>query len=117
MGVPPVARMTSVFSERMNSLTSGRLTSSSTCTAPSGAPAATAASARVRVASTQVSCAAGWGLITTALRVSRAESTLKYTVAMGLVDGTSANTTPAGRGISTRPLCGSTRGSTKFHSR
>ena len=114
---PPVARITSVRSDFMNSSTSGRLTSSSTCTAPSGAPASTAASARVRVASTQQSRAAGCGLMTTALRVINAQSTLKYTVAIGLVDGTRAKTTPAGRGILTHPVPSSWTGSTKFQSR
>ena len=55
--------------------------------------------------------------MTTALRVISAQSTLKYTVAMGLVEGTRANTTPAGRGIATVPAASSWLGSTKFQSR
>ena len=91
----------------MNSSTSGRLISSSTCTAPSGAPAPAAASARVLVASMQHARAAGCGLMTMALRVISAQSTLKYTVATGLVDGTRAKMTPAGRGILTHPASSS----------
>ena len=45
--------------------------------------------------------ASGWGETTTALRVISARMTLKYTVAIGLVEGVSASTTPAGLGTST----------------
>ena len=55
--------------------------------------------------------------MTMALRVISAQSTLKYTVAIGLVEGTSAKMTPAGRGILTHPVASSWPGSTKFQSR
>ena len=50
--------------------------------------------------------------MTTALRVISASRALKNTVATGLVDGVSASTTPAGRGISTIFAAGSKRGVT-----
>ena len=54
----------------------------------------------------------GCGLTTTTLRVISASMHLKNTVATGLVDGVRANTTPAGRGISTIFASGSSRGVT-----
>ena len=45
--------------------------------------------------------AAGCGDSTIALRVSIAQMILKLMVAIGLVEGTSAKMTPAGRGTST----------------
>ena len=99
--MPPVATITSVVGSLISASIRGIVGSSTTCTQPSGAPAPTAASARWRTASADTSRARGWGLTTTALRVISASSTLKYTVAIGLVDGVSARTTPAGRGIST----------------
>ena len=77
MAVPPVARMTSVFSDCMNSLISGILGRSMTWITASGAPAASAASASVRTASIEHSRAAGCGHSTMALRVINADSTLK----------------------------------------
>src|SRR3954452_3348417 len=101
--------MTSVRSSVISALTSGIDGSSTHCTTPSGAPAATAASAIVRAASEQTFFAYGCGLTTTALRVISARSTLKFTVATGFVDGVSARTTPAGRGTSTTFAAGSVR--------
>ena len=69
MGAPPVARITAVLGEPINSSTMGMVGSSMIWIAPSGAPALTAASARARTASTLHSRAAGCGLITMALRV------------------------------------------------
>ena len=109
---PPVATMTLVRSSVISALISGTDGSSTTWMTPSGAPAATAAAASARAASAQHSRASGCGLTTTALRVIRASSALKNTVATGLVDGVSASTTPAGRGISTILAAGSTRGVT-----
>ncbi len=85
----------------MSALTSGIEGSSTHWTQPSGAPAPTAAEAIVRAASLHTRRANGCGLMTTALRVISASRILKYTVATGLVDGVSASTTPAGRGIRT----------------
>ena len=79
---------------------SGTDGSSTTWMAPSGAPASTAASAIVRAASAQTPLAIGCGLTMTTLRVMRQRSDLKKTVATGFVEGVSASTTPAGRGIS-----------------
>ncbi|CAA9326779.1 MAG: hypothetical protein AVDCRST_MAG29-795 [uncultured Nocardioidaceae bacterium] len=104
--------MTSVRSSVIRASISGIDGSSTTCTTPSGAPAATAASPSTRAASAQHSLANGCGLTTTALRVSSASSTLKYSVETGLVDGVSASTTPAGRGTSTSFRSESTRGVT-----
>ena len=55
----------------------------------------------MRAASAHTSLANGCGLMMIALRVSSASMILKKTVATGFVDGVSARTTPAGRGIST----------------
>ena len=110
--MPPVATITLVRSSAISALISGTDGSSTTWMTPSGAPAATAASASVRAASAEHSRASGCGLTTTALRVMRASSDLTNTVATGLVDGVSASTTPAGRGISTIRAAGSTRGVT-----
>ncbi len=104
--------MTLVRSSAISALISGIDGSSTTWMTPSGAPARTAAAARVRAASAEHSRASGCGLTTTALRVIRASSDLTNTVATGLVDGVSASTTPAGRGISTTLAAGSTRGVT-----
>ena len=104
--------MTLVRSSAISALISGTDGSSTTWMTPSGAPAATAAAASARAASAEHSRASGCGLITTALRVIRASSTLTNTVATGLVDGVSASTTPAGRGISTILAARSIRGVT-----
>ena len=104
--------MTRVRSSVMSALMRGTDGSSTTWMTPSGAPAATAAAASVRAASAQHSRASGCGLITMTLRVISASSDLKNTVATGLVDGVSANTTPAGRGTSTIFVAGSNRGVT-----
>ena len=69
--------MTSVRSSVISALMSGMDGSSTHCTTPSGAPAATAASAIVRAASLQTFFAYGCGLITTALRVINASRVLK----------------------------------------
>ena len=74
---PPVARMTSVRASVISASMSGTDGSSTHCTTPSGAPAATAASASTRAASEQHSLAAGCGLTTTALRVSSDRMILK----------------------------------------
>ena len=79
---------------------------------PSGAPAATAACARVRAASAEQARARGCGLITIALRVMRASSAVANTVATGSAAGVSASTTPAGRGIPAVRVPGSARGVT-----
>ena len=104
--------MTLVRSSVISASISGTEGSSTTWMTPSGAPAFTAASANVRAASAQHWMAIGCGLTTTTLRVIRASRHLKNTVATGLVDGVSANTTPAGRGISTILASGSRRGVT-----
>ncbi len=109
---PPVATITLVRSSAISALISGTDGSSTTWMMPSGAPAATAAAASVRAASAEHSRASGCGLTTTALRVIRASRALMNTVATGLVDGASASTTPAGRGISTTLATGSIRGVT-----
>ena len=110
--VPPVATIRLVRSSVISAWISGTDGSSTTWITPSGAPAATAAAASVRAASAEHSRASGCGLTTTALRVMRASSDLMNTVATGLVDGVSASTTPAGRGISTIRAAGSARGVT-----
>src|SRR5580692_1542197 len=97
--------MTLVRSSVISASISGTEGSSTTWMTPSGAPALTAASA-------QHSLAIGCGLTTTTLRVISARRHLKNTVATGLVDGVRANTTPAGRGISTILASGSRRGVT-----
>ncbi len=117
MAVPPVARITSVLGERMNSSISGRVGLSTTWMMASGAPASSAARASMLAASMQHSRAAGCGEITTALRVISAHSALKLTVAMGLVEGISAKMTPAGRGSSMIFFAASMRGLTKSQSR
>jgi hypothetical protein len=76
-GTPPVARMTSVRSSVISASMSGMDGSSTTCTTPSGAPADTAARPSAPAASEQQSFASGWGLMTTALRVSNASRILK----------------------------------------
>ena len=86
------------------------LGSSITWIAPSGAPAALAASASTRAASLQQALACGWGERMMALRVISASSVLKKTVATGLVTGISAKITPAGRGSSTIFFAVSIRG-------
>ena len=63
-------------------------------------------------AATLVLRASGCGETTTALRVISASRTLKYTVAIGLVDGVSASTTPAGFGTATIFASASTCAST-----
>ena len=93
--------MTLVRSSVISASISGTEGSSTTWMTPSGAPALTAAAARVRAASAQHCLAIGCGLTTTTLRVMSASRHLKNTVATGLVDGVSARTTPAGRGIPT----------------
>ena len=93
--------MTPMRSSLISASISGTEGSSTTWMTPSGAPAATAAAARVRAASAQHSRASGCGLSTTTLRVIKASRHLKNTVATGLVDGVRASTTPAGRGTST----------------
>ena len=110
--VPPVATIRLVRSSVISAWISGTDGLSTTWITPSGAPAATAAAASVRAASAEHSRASGCGLTTTALRVMRASSDLMNTVATGLVDGVSASTTPAGRGISTIRAAGSARGVT-----
>ena len=87
------------------------------CTIPSGAPARSAASAMSRAASLETWRAAGWGLMTMALRVMSASSTLNETVHTGFVDGTRAKITPAGLGTSTILRAGSRRQLTKSWSR
>jgi hypothetical protein len=111
-GTPPVATITCVRSSVISALISGTDGSSTTWMTPSGAPAATAASASVLAASAQHSRASGCGLMMTTDRVISASSALKNTVATGLVDGVSASTTPAGRGSSTIFAAGSNRGVT-----
>ena len=76
MAVPPVARMTLVFGEVMKASISGMEGSSSIWITPAGAPAASAAAARMRAARTEVSQTAGCGEITSALRVISARITL-----------------------------------------
>ena len=53
--------------------------------------------------------AEGWGLITQALRALIEMSALKIAVDVGLVEGTTAATTPIGSAISTTRVCGSSR--------
>ncbi len=77
MAVPPVARIRSVLGDFMNWSMSGIDGNSTTWRMPSGAPAASAACASVRTASTQQARAAGWGEMTMALRVISASSALK----------------------------------------
>ena len=101
--------MTSVVGSLMSASISGMVGSSTAWMQPSGAPASTAAAARRWAASADDSRAIGCGLTTTAFRVISASSTLKYTVAIGFVDGVSASTTPAGRGSSTILASGSMR--------
>ena len=104
--------MTLVRSSVISASISGTEGSSTTWMTPSGAPAATAAAASVRAASAQHSLASGCGLSTTTLRVISASRHLKNTEATGLVEGVSARTTPAGRGISRILAAGSSRGVT-----
>ena len=80
---------------------------------PSGAPAATAASAIVFAAAVQTFFAIGCGLMMIAFRVIKAKMILNETVATGFVDGVSASTTPAGLGIATILLMSSISGETK----
>ena len=110
--MPPVATITSTPRSAISASISGIVGSSTTCRQPSGAPAATAACASRLTASTEVRRASGCGETTTALRVISASSTLKYTVAIGLVDGVSASTTPAGLGTATIFASASTWAST-----
>src|SRR6266851_7147726 len=104
--------MTLVRSSAMSALMSGTDGWSTTWMTPSGAPAATAASASVLAAAAQHSLAIGCGLMMTTLRVISAISDVKNTVATGLADGVRASTTPAGRGTSTIFAAGSGRGVT-----
>src|SRR5512141_994936 len=76
---------------------------------PLGAPAASAAR---RIASTDSKvqrAADGWGATIMALRALTAIRHLKKAVEVGLVDGTSAATTPIGQAISYRRWSGSWR--------
>ncbi len=107
-----MATITLVRSSVISASISGTDGSSTTWMTPSGAPARTAAAAIVLAASAQHSLASGCGLSTTTFLVIRASSALKNTVATGLVDGVSARTTPAGRGISTIFASGSSLGVT-----
>ena len=79
---------------------------------PSGAPAATAASAIALAAAEQTFLAIGCGLIMIAFRVIKAKIILNETVATGLVDGVNARTTPAGLGMATILLTSSISGET-----
>ncbi len=96
-----MATITSTPSSAISASISGIVGSSTTCRQPSGAPATAAACASRCTASAHTLRASGCGETTTALRVINASRTLKYTVAIGFVDGVSASTTPAGRGTAT----------------
>jgi hypothetical protein len=110
--VPPVATITSTPRSLISASISGIVGSSTTCRQPSGAPADTAACARRWTASAEVLRARGCGETTTALRVISARITLKYTVAIGFVEGVRASTTPAGLGTATIFASASTCAST-----
>src|SRR5215470_1469791 len=87
IAVPPVATITSVTGSDISVSTSRTVGSRTTWMAPSGAPAAVAASASRSAASVQQPFAIGCGLTTTAFLVSSDKMTLKKTLATGLVDG------------------------------
>ena len=75
--MPPVATITSVPRSAISASISGIVGSSTIWTAPSGAPAPTAAFAITATASTETFLAIGWGETTIALRVISASRTLK----------------------------------------
>src|SRR3954468_20821946 len=100
-GPPPVARTSLVCLSAIMASTRGIVGLGRTWMTSAGAPALVAAAASTRVASTPVWAASGWGLTTTAFRVSMAQRTLKYSAATGLVEGMTARTTPGGLGTET----------------
>ena len=91
---------------RINSFVPAIVASSTHCTSPSGAPAASEASLSSRTDSQVQRRALGWGLITIALPALTAIKHLKKAVDVGLVVGSTAATTPTGTAISVMPRSG-----------
>src|SRR3990172_2666140 len=100
MALEPVARMIEVILCFISSLVASEVGMERQLIRPAGPPAASAALARMRVASRVHLAARGWGLATNPLRPLTEMIALNMTVEVGLVEGMRAATTPIGSAVS-----------------